>query len=321
MPITYHSGPRGEPGFLISITGVDGVARGTVIPAYVPVDATGSVISGGGGGAVTIANSADVAGGATTDAAYTDATGAAAGTRNALLKGLYVSMRGTGVNSQNVQGGVVQASTTAVNLLPTAYYASATIPTAVTAGQWTRPWAGLSGQTIIGTGSVTAAPASTSPASNLLMDSSGSGRPTGVTNYVSDGVATLNPMRGDTNAVSMQPALSSAFWSYAAAASGILNTTTAVTLKTAAGAGVRNYIEAIQLDWEAFGSASEVVLRDGAGGTVLFRMKIGTGAAGSRTITFRPALKGTANTLLEVATLTASVTGALYVNAQGWTGV
>jgi len=51
---------------------------------------------GGGGGAVTIADGADVAEGATTAAAYTDTTGAAAGTVVGLLKGLYSSFRTVG---------------------------------------------------------------------------------------------------------------------------------------------------------------------------------------------------------------------------------
>lgn len=109
-------------------------------------------------------------------------------------------------------------------------------------------------------------------------------------------------------------------WSYAAAAAGILNTTTAVTIKTAAaGAGQKNYITAIQIVAEALGAATEVAIRDGAGGTVLWRAKIGlTGLLGGMTIKLPTPIAGTANTLLEVVTLTASITGAVYVNAQGF---
>ena len=108
-------------------------------------------------------------------------------------------------------------------------------------------------------------------------------------------------------------------WSYAAAASGILNTTTAVTVKTAAGAGVKNYVTSLQISAEALGTATEVAIRDGAGGTVLWRTKIGTGGlVGGRDIVFSAPLTGTANTLLEVVTLTASTTGAVYVNLQGY---
>lgn len=109
-------------------------------------------------------------------------------------------------------------------------------------------------------------------------------------------------------------------WSYAAAASGIVNTTTAVTIKTAAGAGIKNYITWIDIEAEALGAATEVAIRDGAGGAVLWRTKIGTGGLlGGRAIQFPSPVGGTANTLLEVVTLTASVTGAVYFNAGGFT--
>jgi len=107
-------------------------------------------------------------------------------------------------------------------------------------------------------------------------------------------------------------------WSYAAAAGGILNTTTAVTVKAAAGASLRNYITNIQVMAEALGAATELVIRDGAAGTVIWRTKIPTGGLPASQFDFSVPLKSTANTLLEVATLTASVTGAVYVNLQGF---
>lgn len=108
-------------------------------------------------------------------------------------------------------------------------------------------------------------------------------------------------------------------WTYAAAANGIVNTTTAVTFKTAAGSGVRNYITAIQVSSEVLGTATEVAVRDGAGGTVLWRTKISTaGLLAGMQIVFPNPLASTANTLLEVVTLTASGTGAVYFNAQGF---
>jgi len=131
--------------------------------------------------------------------------------------------------------------------------------------------------------------------------------------------ASFDRIRGDANAQAVQPALTTAFWSYAAATLGIVNTTTAVTIKTAAGASIRNYIQSITIDWDTLGAATEFVIRDGAGGTVLYRTKLPT-AAGQKMIKFGTPLRGTANTLMEVATLTASVTGGVWVNAQGWTG-
>lgn len=107
-------------------------------------------------------------------------------------------------------------------------------------------------------------------------------------------------------------------WSYGAAASGIVNTTTAVTIKTAAGAGIRNYITSIQVMAETLTTATELAIRDGAAGTVIWRTKIPTGGLPTTTIVFPSPLKGTANTLLEVVTLTASGAGAVYFNAQGY---
>jgi hypothetical protein len=107
-------------------------------------------------------------------------------------------------------------------------------------------------------------------------------------------------------------------WQYAAAAAGIVNTTTAVTIKAAGAASIRNYITGITIMSEALTAATELVIRDGAAGTVLFRIKIPVTGLVTNQINFPTPLKGTAATLLEVATLTASVAGAVYFNAQGY---
>jgi hypothetical protein len=107
-------------------------------------------------------------------------------------------------------------------------------------------------------------------------------------------------------------------WNYAAASGGILNTTTAVTIKTAAGAPYRNYLTSLQIQSEALTNASELAIRDGAGGTVLWRIKIPVTGLDLKQIKFDDPLKSTSSTLLEVVTLTASVTGAVYFNAQGY---
>lgn len=129
------------------------------------------------------------------------------------------------------------------------------------------------------------------------------------------------PAPGDASGGVNQPyAMTSSRWLYAAATGGIVNTTTAVTVAAAAGASVRNYVASMQIHWDALGVATEIAVRDGAGGTVLWRGKIPAGAAGMEEIVFPSPLKGTANTLLEVVTLTASVTGGTFFNLQGFTG-
>ena len=51
-------------------------------------------------------------------------------------------------------------------------------------------------------------------------------------------------------------------WSYAAATGGIANTTTAVTIKAAAGAGKLNYITDIQVSHATLGAATELAIRE-----------------------------------------------------------
>lgn len=106
-------------------------------------------------------------------------------------------------------------------------------------------------------------------------------------------------------------------WTYAAAAGGLANTTTAVTMKAAAAAGLRNYITSVQISHELLGGISELVIRDGAGGAVLWRVSFDTPSMPPTMFTFPKPLRGTAATLLEFAELTA-VTGKIYVNAQGF---
>ena len=134
--------------------------------------------------------------------------------------------------------------------------------------------------------------------------------------------STVTDQCGDANGTVTQSGLSSTFWNYAAAAGGIVNSAAAVTLKAAAGAGVRNYLKTLTVAHDALGAATEMAIRDGAAGAVLWRGKLQTGAvdsAQSASIEFDPPLKGSANTLMEVVTLTA-VTGGVFVNATGFTG-
>lgn len=106
-------------------------------------------------------------------------------------------------------------------------------------------------------------------------------------------------------------------WSYAAASGGIDNTTTAVTIIAAAGDGIRNYVSSIQIACATLGASTEFAIRDGAGGTVLWRTLLHTTAMPTTSIVFNEPLKGTAATLLEIVTLTA-VTGDVMFNAQGF---
>lgn len=110
-------------------------------------------------------------------------------------------------------------------------------------------------------------------------------------------------------------------WQYAAAASGIVSTTTAVTFKAASGtAGIRNYITSIEIGAFGAGTATELAIRDGAAGTVIWRMQIpAAGLPAAVTVNFTTPLRGTSNTLLEVVTLTSSATP-VYFNAHGYTG-
>jgi len=108
-------------------------------------------------------------------------------------------------------------------------------------------------------------------------------------------------------------------WSYVAASGGITNTTTAVGLAAGAGSGTRNYITSLQLASDVLGTATEFVIRDGVGGAVLWRAKIGTaGTVGIQDIRFHPPLRGSSNTLVEAACVTATGTGSIYINVQGY---
>jgi hypothetical protein len=101
-------------------------------------------------------------------------------------------------------------------------------------------------------------------------------------------------------------------WSYAAVAGGVINTTDAV-LSAAAGAGLRRYINSMQLSNNS-AVATEVVLKDGA--TIIWRGHLSANAPMAEII-FENPLKTTANTALNFACITTGA--AVYVNAQGFT--
>lgn len=103
-------------------------------------------------------------------------------------------------------------------------------------------------------------------------------------------------------------------WNYAAASGGITNTT-GVTAKTAGGAGVRLYVTHVDVVNGHATVDTDVQIRDGASGTVLWR-GFAKAAGGGVSAEFNPPLRGTANTLIEVANGTTGA--ATYFNLTGF---
>jgi hypothetical protein len=134
-----------------------------------------------------------------------------------------------------------------------------------------------------------------------------------------DGQSYWPTLTDEGAAVVRRNAIPQLTWNYAPPASGLVNTATAVTIKAAV-AGQRGNISSIQIQHAPLGAATEFAIRDGAAGTVLWRISMPlTTAEGPQSYTFDPPLRQAAvNTLLEIVTLTASVTGAVYFNAQGF---
>lgn len=110
-------------------------------------------------------------------------------------------------------------------------------------------------------------------------------------------------------------ALPGASWRYAAAAGGITDTT-AVTLVAAAGAGIRNYITSLQVVNSHAAVNTEVVIRDGSGGTVIWRGWARANGSNMYQVIFPVPLRGSANTLLEAACVTTGT--ATLIDAQGY---
>ena len=157
--------------------------------------------------------------------------------------------------------------------------------------------------------------------SQMSAQPGSSPRPLVNANHVFNGTS-WDRQRGDTNGNVSLPGLSSTYWSYTSGASPILsNTTTAVTIKTAAGASVRNFIDSCQITTTAFGAAVPLAIRDGAGGTVIWALTVPTGGfLQPASIIFQMPLRSTANTLLEVVTTTANTSGTVTLSCQGHTG-
>jgi len=222
------------------------------------------------------------------------------------------------LNAQ-VVGSTAAGATYAGKPLNTGCYGSSTAPTAVTNGQMQNDWCFLNGQrpiTLVSSGGTIF----TSPSDATDGQTAGNIALLTTARCTVYNGTTWNLCRGDANGINTQLAATASRWQYAAATGGISNTTTAVTVCPAQGAGVRCYMTSLQLDATALGTATEVAVRDGASGTVIWRGYIGTAGVSNDNIVFPIPLKGTANTLMEVVTLTATVTGAVYLNAQGFSG-
>lgn len=112
---------RGSKAMPVAIMDDDGNYLGS---AANPINVSGAG-GGGGGGAVTIADGADIAEGATTATAYTDRTGAAAGTVVSLLKGLFAN---------GITGNVATATADSGNPIKIGGVFNTSFP-ALTAGQ------------------------------------------------------------------------------------------------------------------------------------------------------------------------------------------
>jgi len=233
---------------------------------------------------------------------------------------LRVTNTTTGASAQQVQGASASGAASVGNPVGTACAYNATMPTAAT-GQRIDCQADAFGQqrVRIGTNIIAAIDGVGNANMGTLVFAGNHSTDTylGIMPVLYNG-ATWDRQRGDVGGAVVQPGLVATHWSYAAASGGISNTTTAVTIKTAAGAGVRNCIASFQLFNGTLGAATEVAIRDGAAGTVIWRGRRET-VASSEDVVLPVPICGTANTLLEVVTLTATVTGGVYVNAQGFT--
>lgn len=226
---------------------------------------------------------------------------------------------GSGASASQVQGNIAAGVADAGNPVKIGGLASIGVPIARNNGERVDAWFDYRGAQVVALGSGGTAATFINIAGDATTNSI-SAFVSGSYSYGFNGTS-WDRMRGDTNGIVVQAALSSTYWGYAAATGGIVSSVADVALKAAAGAGVRNYIKSLTIAHDVLSAVTECVVKDGA--TVIWRGKLQTAAvdsaAGSGTIIFDPPLRGTANTALNFALLT-SVTGGVFVNAQGYTG-
>jgi hypothetical protein len=106
------------------------------------------------------------------------------------------------------------------------------------------------------------------------------------------------------------------FWRYASPSGGLV-TSAGVTVKTAPPTGSRNCITSIQIINSHPSISTEVEIRDGAGGSVMWRGWAQAGGGGV-SANFPNPIVGTNTTLIEVAEVTATASTGVLVNIQGY---
>ena len=227
-----------------------------------------------------------------------------------------------GSGTTQVVGNVASGAADSGNPVKIGGVANNAAPTAVTANQRVNAWYDLSGATVTAASTTIIAPAD-GASSGIYVTRAFDGnviRSLGRTEVFNN--TSWDLQRGDVNGIVVQAGLSSTAWTYASGTTGILNNTTvAVTVKAAAGASVRNFIDSCQISTTAFTTSVPLALRDGAGGTVIWSLIVPTvGFTQPFMLVFQTPLRSTANTLLEIVTTTANTTGTAMVNCQGHTG-
>ena len=137
------------------------------------------------------------------------------------------------------------------------------------------------------------------------------------TNVVADvsGLSTALAFASGAQVLTLPYSVPEVTWQYACPVGGIVNSSTAVVVKIAAGASLRNYLTSLTISTDTLGTATEFAVLDGS--TVIHRFKLGTTALPVVNIKFPVPLRGTANTSMSIQTVTAS-TGGVYCSVSGY---
>ena len=104
-------------------------------------------------------------------------------------------------------------------------------------------------------------------------------------------------------------------WRYAASGTGGITNTSEVTIKAAAGAGIRNYLTSLVVINAHASTGTEVVIKDGPSGAVIHRGYAGP-AGGGWALTFPVPLRSSPTTALVAQCVTTST--ATHVSAAGF---